>query len=141
MKTSLSLKQQWVQGWKELTDACHEDDPSWDDEPYRWLNRTRERREYERFIELLDQNAIDYFDTYPMGGSCVMVYPTPTIELSCIFHCMVDPIEIKICQGITLDYDYDDTNDNDVGLYDKDCQLYRSSSVDSAVDWIKNKLK
>lgn len=116
-----------------------EDDLSYDDTPYNQLT-SKSREYYDEFIAQLESNKLNYVDTYPDGMGCIMVYPTPNIELSCIFSYLAGDccIEIKICNAKNIEI----PNDHDhIWIYDDECRLIRSDSIDETVEWIKSLIK
>lgn len=113
----------------------HEDD-SYDDTPFNSLS-SRSRNLYNDFLRNLKSENINYFDTYSLGLSCIMVYPTDDLELSCIFIPYVDvnTIEIKICKTKKNIEDIINSLPEDVYVYYED--IVRSSNLASIINWMK----
>lgn len=136
---SQSMMEKFSNNWEKMKKKRT---ASFDGTPFRNLS-TKEKVFYEEFLEGLKNNNIPYVDTFPEGGSCLMVYPQETMAISCIFSYLCNAtIELRVCDAENVDELLDKIIQNessDFGVYDYEYKLIRSSNIQKVITWI-NKL-
>ena len=130
------LQSQFIEKTNRYLEEDAEDDLSFDDTPYCKLS-SRSRDLYNNFINQLNHENINYIDTFAKGLSCIMVYPSESVELSCIFVPYVDrdAIEIKICKSNCDINKIMKSLPRDVYKYCDD--IVRSKNIQSVTSWMK----
>ena len=113
---------------------------SFDGTPYRNLCSTKDKTFYEEFLEGIKNDNIPHVDTFPEGGSCIMVYPKDDIGISFIFSYLPGAtIELRICDAPNVDELLDNVtkqNYSDFYVYDEEYKLLRSSNIQRVLYWI-----
>jgi hypothetical protein len=101
----------------------------------------KEKNAYDQFLKEIQTNNIPHLDSYVEGGSCLMVFPSEYVNLSCIFSYLNDAeIEIQVSSkddSKAIETLKRSEKYEDIYIFDDHFNLIRSINIKSVINWIK----